>query len=364
MKKSSIYFLLLITALITACNGSPTQSSVFTTETGLLDEDGNIVSEDKYVYTNTIYFNAHSNGNIPIWSTNYKYITITNTLEVPAKIPDPNYSWDYYRIWVPFAVKNSDGYNSYAVNYKDSETLKRLWLEQLQRKGETDGKHFYIRNGNNTKSIESFQGEREYYFFNSSGDMYYKKLNLKIKEFVGAIIVKLRKGTLDGVYTVGGLYRIYLTRDEYMAIAKTNNDNQAFRKVMSPDYYYHFSYDKGPLSGSWDEQGDMERQKGDLDVMVLNNGYKYNNDREFGFDSYLYYGANVRNDENIPFFTNENVYLGARPEYTTLKLDFTINYSDRTQNKDGQYPIKTSFKDYNFAFLPGFYPTGPIPISR
>ena len=323
MKKSLIHFLLsisFIAILLVACGESPTEPSLSTTETGLV--------------TNEIFTNA--NG------------TFTNT-------QDAYQTWDYYRIFVPFAAKNSDGYNSYIVSYRDGETLKRLWLEQLQRKGETDGKHFYIRNGNNTQSIENFQSGGEYYFFDNNGDMYYKKLNLKIKELVGAVIVKLRSGTLDGTYTVGGLYRISITRDEYMAIANANNDNQSFRKVISPDYLYHYEQLTW-LDSAYDKQGDMERQKGDLDIMVLNNGYKYNNDKEFGFDSYLYYAFNTRDYWNIHYFTNENVYLGARPEYITQILKsggFTINYSDRTKDRNGQYPNRTSFKDYNFAFLPG-----------
>lgn len=312
MKKSLIHFLLsinFIAILLVACGESPTEPSVYTAETGLVTNE-----------------------------------TFTNT-------QDAYQTWDYYRIFVPFAAKNSDGYNMYIVSYRDGETLKRLWLEQLQRKGETDGKHFYIRNGNNTQSIENFKSGGEYYLFDGNGDMYYKKLNLKIKELVGAVIVKLRSGSLDGVYTVGGLYRISIARDEYMAIANTNNDNQSFRKVISPDYLYHYKQLTW-LDSAYDKQGDMERQKGDLDIMVLNNGYKYNNDKEFGFDSYLYYAFNTRDYWNIHYFTNENVYLGARPEYIMRILDFTINYSDRTKDRNGQYPNRTSFKDYNFAFLP------------
>ena len=313
MIKSLIHFLLsisFITILLISCGESPTEPSLSTTETGLV--------------TNEIF---------------------TNTQEAYQ-------TWDYYRIFVPFAAKNSDGYNMYIVSYRDSETLKRLWLEQLQRKGETDGKHFYIRNGNNTQSIENFKSGGEYYLFDGNGDMYYKKLNLKIKELVGAVIVKLRSGSLDGVYTVGGLYRISIARDEYMAIANTNNDNQSFRKVISPDYLYHYEQLTW-LDSAYDKQGDMERQKGDLDIMVLNNGYKYNNEKEFGFDSYLYYAFNTRDYWNIHYFTNENVYLDARPEYIMRILDFTINYSDRTKDRNGQYPNRTSFKDYNFAFLAG-----------
>ena len=331
MKKSLIHFLLsisFITILLISCGESPVEPNVYSS--------GDIGNRG----TNTGITNVPDNPDTP---------------NKPDEVTNQNYVWDYYRVYVPFAAKNSDGYNMYIVSYRDGETLKRLWLEQLQRKGETDGKHFYIRNGNNTQSIENFKSGGEYYFFDGNGDMYYKKLNLKIKELVGAVIVKLRSGSLDGVYTVGGLYRISIARDEYMAIANTNNDNQSFRKVISPDYLYHYEQLTW-LDSAYDKQGDMERQKGDLDIMVLNNGYKYNNDKEFGFDSYLYYGGNNRDYWNIHYFTNENVYLGARPEYITQILKFggfTINYSDRTKDRNGQYPNRTSFKDYNFAFLPG-----------
>lgn len=352
--KNYLLFALISLVLATAisCGIRPTQLSSFDT-TGLLDDNGNLVTE--FYYTNTIYVPVSYYYTNDRWHTNY----ITNTLTVPIQVPDVSYNWHKYQVWVPYAKKSSLGYSSHIVSYKDYGALKELWMSQLKREGEADGKYFFIRNGNNRESTENFQNSQEYYYFDNSGNMYYKKLNLKIKELVGAVIIKARNGSsgqgkVSGQWTVGGLYRLCIDRSQYLAISATNNDNESFRKVVSPNFYDHLSVDKGLFSQTYDKSGDMERQKGDLDVIVLNNGYSYNNDKEVGFDSYLYYGGNNRDEWNIHFLTNENVYLSSecRPEYISGLLDSTINYSDRTSAKNGQYQ-SPSFKDYNYAFLPG-----------
>lgn len=353
--KNYLLFALISLVLATniACSKKPTLFSNFDM-TGLVDDYGNLIT--KFYYTNIIYITNYVTNTDRTVETN----VITNILKEYIQVPDPHENWHKYQIWVPYAAKSELGYNSYVVSYKDYDKLKELWLSQLKREGESDRKYFFIRSGKNMESTENFQKNGEYFLFDDSGDMYYKKLNLKVKELVGAIIVKARNGTsgqgkVSGQYTVGGLYRLAVDRNTYLAIADTNNDSEAFRMVLSPNYDYHISVSKGITSYSYDRKGDMQRQKEDLDVIVLNNGYSYNDNQELGFDSYLYYGGNDRSTEwNRHFFTNEKVYLNAssRPEYISGILDYTINYSDRTTAKNGQYQ-SPSFRDYNYSFVAG-----------
>ena len=133
----------------------------------MLDQNGDIVS-NTFIYTNSGY--------------------------VAPELPFD--ATEYYRIFVPY----SKGSGYHTVNYKDTNKLKQLWLDQIQRKGENDGKVFAIRNRANDRDMNNFQnshnGREDYYYFADNGDIYYKggdKTNttgsILIKRFVGAVIV-------------------------------------------------------------------------------------------------------------------------------------------------------------------------------
>ena len=66
----------------------------------------------------------------------------------------PDNPTDLYRIYVPFAGKR-DGY--YTMDYRDYNGLKQIWLDQVNRKGASDGKVFFIRNKANNGNYENFQ---------------------------------------------------------------------------------------------------------------------------------------------------------------------------------------------------------------
>ena len=129
-------------------------------QTGLIDQNGNIVSET-LIRTNTIWIT----NNIEKWTTNGAHRIITNAdgsvkVEFQTNIFYPNLPdnpTDLYRIYVPFAGKG-DGY--YTVDYRDYNGLKQLWLDQVNRKGESDGKVFAIRNKNNSGSFHNFQNKQ------------------------------------------------------------------------------------------------------------------------------------------------------------------------------------------------------------
>ena len=82
---------------------------------------------------------------------------------------------DYYKIRVPFAI-GGEGYTN--VNYKDTNTLKQLWFDQINRKAVGDGKVFAIRNRSNNRDANNFQKKhthgnysaQDYYYFNENGN--------------------------------------------------------------------------------------------------------------------------------------------------------------------------------------------------
>ena len=167
----------------------------------------------------------------------------------PNNNPNDNYTLpndnpsDYYKIRVPFGV-GGDGYTN--VSYKDTNKLKQLWLDQINRKAVNDGKVFAIRNRGNNADPNTFQKTRthgqfkalDYYYFNENGDIVYKEDNTIIKKFVGAIITEYRDvhtqrghvaklGNNDnrraiisitwkkkGIYTVGAIYANAFTTEE------------------------------------------------------------------------------------------------------------------------------------------------------
>ena len=140
-------------------------------ETGPSDSDGNVIIT----------------SNLPIWTTN-------KTWE------------DLYNIYVPFAGYKND---SIVVNYKDQEKLQQIWKEQVTRKGFNDGKVFFIKNGKNNKSQDSFKNGNDYFYFDNDLNIYHKSHpNQKLQNFVGAVIVQYALGKYKGTYTIGGIYQV------------------------------------------------------------------------------------------------------------------------------------------------------------
>ena len=76
--------------------------------------------------------------------------------------------------------------------------------------------------------------------------------------------------------------------------------------------------------------------------------YDYSNDDFSGAASvhsyYAYYGERHNHNgftpENMPYMTNQNIYLGQRPGYTDKQLNHTAVFTD-------------SFRDWCYLFMPG-----------
>ena len=291
-------------------------------------------------------------------------------------LPNDNPS-DYYEIRVPFGV-GGDGYTN--VSYKDTNKLKQLWLDQINRKAVNDGKVFAIRSRGNNADPNTFQKTRthgqfkalDYYYFNENGDIVYKEDNTIIKKFVGAIITEYRDvhtqrghvaklGNNDnrraiisitwkkkGIYTVGAIYANAFTTEE--AKKKYHWDftgNNPFKDGVYDFITYRHQVET--YHAGWVHKNDwFERQyinPGFIEVLVM---YDYSNDDFSGAASvhsyYAYYGERHNHNgftpENMLYMTNQNVYLGQRPMYTTKQLNHTAVFTD-------------SFRDWCYLFMPG-----------
>ena len=295
-------------------------------------------------------------------------------------IIDDNIS-HYYRIRVPFAV-GGDGYTN--VSYKDTSKLKQLWLDQINRKAVGDGKVFAIRNRANNRDASSFQNAhthgsysaKDYYYVNEDGDIVYKEDNTVIKKLVGAIITEYRDINIErghranfgfndnrqaivdipfklkGIYTVGAIYANTFTTEE--ARKKYMGDNPFKDGVFNFITYWHLV--ETFHSGVAYANNIFERQyiyPGFVEVLVM---YDYNNEGYNGAAAvhsyYPYYGIynywqEYKNHpgiyftpQNMPYMTNQYVYLAQRPEYTTPQLNHTALFTD-------------TFRGWQFLFMPG-----------
>ena len=352
--------------MIVSCADKEDASSY--SKTGLVDQNGNIVS-DTLIYTNIIRFT----GNIPIWATNHKfnYSIISNgdnfEIQYPENVASPNLPnnpSDTYKIFVPC----SGGDDYYTVNYKDTNRLKRLWFDQIFRKGESDGKVFAIRNKSNDKDANNFQskinGRYDYYYFRDNGDIVWKGGNkngnekeIVIKRFVGAVIVDYRKvryrtSQLEkkgkdtfyytGEYTVGAIYKMAVGVNEARNMfANGGNLEGAYEFIAARKWlwfkYTRFIEDKALFVRQFYDTNFME-------VMVLNHYGNEGNANCLGVDAYYAYYGNDRvgegatppidgfNEKNMPYMTNENLYLGKRPEDIIPLLSYTTTFTDATRN--------------------------------
>ena len=305
--------------------------------------------------------------------------------------PDDNYTLpndnpsDYYRIRVPFGVNSGEGYID--VSYKDTNKLRQLWFDQINRKAANDGKVFAIRNKANNRDANNFQNNhkhgnysaQDYYYFNENGDIVYKEDNTIIKKFVGAIITEYRDVTIKnghranfgfndnrqaidghggitwkqkGIYTLGAIYANALTTEE--ARSKYAGDNPFKYGVF--DFITYRNNIETFHNGISYKNNIFERQyinPGFIEVLVM---YDYNNMGYSGAAAvhsyYAYYGIYNYHEEyknhpgvyftpeNMIYMTNQDVYLRQRPEYTTKQLNHTAVFTD-------------SHRSRQFLFMPG-----------
>ena len=355
--------------MIVSCADKEDASSY--SKTGLVDQNGNIVS-DTLIYTNIIRFT----GNIPIWATNHKfnYSIISNgdnfEIQYPENVASPNLPnnpSDTYKIFVPC----SGGDDYYTVNYKDTNRLKRLWFDQIFRKGESDGKVFAIRNKSNDKDANNFQskinGRYDYYYFRDNGDIVWKGGNkngnekeIVIKRFVGAVIVDYRKvryrtSQLEkkgkdtfyytGEYTVGAIYKMAIDVNK----ARDMFCDPKWNTVKGPgdkEGVYNFIGIGKIVAVNRTSVALLTRQfynTNFMEVLILNPYNNHGVKNCLGVQAYYaYYGSYDSKEgdsivagfthENYPYMTDEKLYLGKRPEEIVPLLSYTTTFTENVYN--------------------------------
>ena len=377
MRNLIYLFLIVVMAIvISACSNDFGASNL--NQTGLIDQNGNLIT-NTLIKTNVAYFR----GTIPIWATNGKYdyiittnissglgrdssdieIKYTNEIVAPNLPDDPT---EYYKIFVPYSGKDY-----YTVNYKDTNELKKLWLNQIKRKNRSDGKVFAIRNRDNNGDINNFQNlnnhngkaRYDYYYFNDDGDIVYKggdktrwSEEILVKRFVGAVIVDYRKVTRrtsesipykpdqiahTGEWTVGGIYQMSVT---------VNEARERFKGEQLLDGVYDFIAARKDI---WlkDHNGIPYKTRflrqfysiNFMEVLVLNHYGNEGNANCLGVDAYYAYFGDGTDDENvsmpkdftpdnIPYMQDPNIYLAQRPENVVSLLTHTTTFTDASRN--------------------------------
>ena len=277
---------------------------------------------------------------------------------------------DYYDLRVPFVVEK--GYTN--VSYKDTNKLKQLWLDQINRKYYNDGKVFAIRNRANNRGPNDFQsGDQDYYYFNDNGDMVYKPDNTIIKKFVGATMIRYRdielqrgrkygffnnlsaivktkwsERKLNGkpLHTVGGIYVNALTTEE----VRTRYFGGVKQGVYDFITYWH---EVEVYHDGWTRKNEVfERQytsPGFVEVFVIydhwEGGHPYIGTGAAVHSYFPYYGSrnttNGFNAQTLSYMTNYNRYLGERPEYIMNELNCTASFTE------------IGYRNWHFLFLPG-----------
>ena len=208
----------------------------------------------------------------------------------------------YYTIYAPFVnwedKSEVPAENRIRVSWQDTNTVSEVWKKQIEGGKDNNGKRFIIRDANNNQR-EPLTGS--YYFFDKNFNIvYYRqgKGSLLVRKFVMGIIVNYTKsiGVVkpDGQnWGIGGVYQTVLSKDEITA----NNFDQ-LNIFMGHEH--------------------MGATSGNLEVLILNTGYRFDNNTEFGVT--FIYGDNVKTiyRESTPIKGVRN--LSWKPEYVNYKF--------------------------------------------
>ena len=251
--------------------------------------------------------------------------TIPDTGPTTPDEPEPTFPGDtYYNVYIPFVKYSSeDAAWITVVSWQDTNTLAQIWKDIIDGGKDNDGKRWIIRDGDNRQN-DPLNGN--YYYFDKNFDIVYVHENrnehtasgykMKVKEFLGGVIVKYSGGGKPGTWTVGGLYKTVLNKEKnnskgQQGYTKYNNDNlNEFMRAVH----------------RWEE--------GDLSVILMNVGYAFGND-EYGVDEYYCtVDNNYRKDPAYMLGVDPNKYLGTEFEkYWNEKLNVRVNHSWKTSEK-------------------------------
>ena len=210
----------------------------------------------------------------------------------------------YHTIYAPFVNWEDKSQvpeaNKIRVSWLDTNSLNQIWQKQIEGGKDNDGKRFIIRDANNNQR-EPLTGS--YYFFDKKFNIvYYRqgKGSLLVRKFINAIIVNITGcGIRAADWGIGGVYETVLSKKEI-----TDNNFDQLNIFMG--------------------DRDMGETSGNLEVLMINTAYRFDNDTEFGVS--FYYGKNNKKEYSLKNPANEVRNLSWQPWYVNYKFVSVVPY--------------------------------------
>ena len=209
----------------------------------------------------------------------------TSNPEQP-KPEKPTFEENTYRsIYAPFVNWEDKSQvpeaNKIKVSWNDTNTLSQIWQKQIEGGKDNDGKRFIIRDANNNQR-EPLTGS--YYFFDKNFNIvYYRqgKGSLLVRKFISGIMINYTgyNGRKPADWGIGGIYETVLTKKEI-----TDNNFDQLNIFMG--------------------DRDMREERGSLEVLIINTGYTFDNNTEFGVTFIKDLPNEVRNLSWQPWYVN------------------------------------------------------------
>ena len=211
----------------------------------------------------------------------------------------------YYTIYAPFVNWEDKSQvpeaNKIKVSWNDTNTLNQIWKKQIEGGKDNDGKRFIIRDANNNQK-EPLTGS--YYFFDKNFNIvYYRqgKGSLLVRKFISGIMINYTgyNGRKPADWGIGGIYETVLTKKEI-----TDNNFDQLNIFMG--------------------DRDMGETSGNLEVLMINTSYRFDNNTEFGVS--FYYGKNNKKEYSLKNPANEVRNLSWQPWYVNYKFVSVVPY--------------------------------------
>ena len=242
--------------------------------------------------------------------------------ETGSSFPEDTFMWTYS----PFSYSHG---NEFWVSYMDTNNLNLLWKRHVTRAGSNDNIRWIIRDGDN-RQTDPRSGN--YYYFDKNADIVHAGSyadKVKVKEFVGGVIVKYNKdntGAVSDVWTIGGLYKTLLNKD-----TDNSQGQQGYGK-----------YNNNNLNEFMRDSNN--REEGDLSIILLNMGYATLDNRfnfkfsyEFGVDEYY-----SETDNN--YRKDASYFIGKNPkEYYDSKLNIKVNHSGNLNSYNFRFTMAEAY---------------------
>ena len=325
----SLILAILCIAVVLSCGGKslPTSSSNNNNDNSIannrntIKKETNLPSfEENYNFDFSGVFGSNENysdsgentsdsGNTSVGIGSGGNTEVTPTPTPPTKTGFSENSYiEIYTPWIDWYPTN--------VSWEDTNTLTQIWEDLIFKKGDRYGRTWCIRDGDN-RIIGKFK-QGNYYYFDDNLDIVHTGNyadEVKVKQFLGGVIIKYSGGDESGTLTVGGLYKTLLNKDKnnsqgQQGYARYNNNN--FNEFMRATH---------------------NRGEGDLSVILMNIGYdKREYLDEYGIDEYY---STIDNN----YIKNPEYFLGKNPNsYMDSKLNVKVNHS-------------ANLDRYNFNFI-------------